>query len=144
MLGAYATNFIFCKIKRGECLQNISDEMTEKDEGRNVYLVLSKSISQIVRPFLANFIVFKNECSQCLGNETRHIVDEYERKEKSSTLFCCRASARYCKPSSPIWFLLRFSVMSIYERSMELLMITMMKRNADLIFLNSMCQMSHA
>jgi hypothetical protein len=54
------------------------------------------------------------QCSECLyGKKTEW---EIQRKATYVTLFCCRALARCCAPSSPIQLCERFSVVSTYVK----------------------------
>jgi hypothetical protein len=61
-------------------------------------------------------IVVEVECGECLCEKKGW---EIGWKDRDVTLFCWRAVARCCAPSSPIWLPKRLSVVSVYVKQKE-------------------------
>jgi hypothetical protein len=45
-----------------------------------------------------NLIAFEVQCGECLSKIVRKWLSKKKAGKSGVTLFCCRASARYCTP----------------------------------------------
>jgi hypothetical protein len=80
------------------------------------YIVLLESSRKMLCSLWTDLTAAKVQCGECLC-ETKRMRDWV--KGMDVTLFCWRAVAICCAPSSPIWLLPRFSVVSVYVKQKE-------------------------
>ncbi len=91
----------------------------EREGEKDVYLAFSECISQLFDSFIADIIPFEVECCECLWEKSAD-VNEKEKEKKMFTLLSRKALVSCLAPSSPILFPSRSSVVSVYERKVQM------------------------
>ncbi len=108
MLCSLNTDFIWTEVQCGECLCEIVIEQYKERMWMLLYSV-SKHQQDIVL-LEHRFDYHRGPVWWASVWSTGWVIKE---ENENITLFCCKASARCCNPSSPIWFSSRSSVVSV-------------------------------
>jgi hypothetical protein len=80
------------------------------------YFVLFERICKMCCSLITDLIVSKLKCCKCLWKVNDQWLDGKQNDSNDVTLFCWSAFARCSAPWSPIWLLLRSSVVSVCEK----------------------------
>jgi hypothetical protein len=88
---------------------------------------------------MADIISSKIECGECLSVKSEH-VNEKDKEKKMSTFCSRKASASALAPSWPILLVLRLSVVSVYERKVNMSTRKIRQKDVHHVFSESISQ----